>query len=129
MVTTLLKSTLREIRQSLGRYMAIFAIVGLGVSFFAGLRMCQPSMLATGVSYLDEYQFHDFRLMSTLGFTQEDVDALAQLDGIEFAQGSVYTEFIWQKTEDEQAVLISHMLTQQVNRPDLVAGRMPEKAN
>ena len=39
MVTTLLKSTLREIRQSLGRFLAILTIVGLGVGFLAGLRM------------------------------------------------------------------------------------------
>ena len=38
MVRTLLRSALREIRQSLGRYLAILAIVGLGVGFFAGLR-------------------------------------------------------------------------------------------
>lgn len=36
MVTTLLKSTLREIRQSLGRYLAILAIVGLGVGVLRG---------------------------------------------------------------------------------------------
>ena len=69
MVTTLLKSTLREIRQSLGRFLAILAIVGLGVSFLAGLRMSQPSMMATGVKYLADCGFHDFRLLSSLGFT------------------------------------------------------------
>ena len=53
MVKILLRSALREIRQSLGRYLAILAIVGLGVGFFAGLRMCQPAMMDTGVAYLD----------------------------------------------------------------------------
>ena len=96
MVSTLLKSSLREIRQSLGRYLAILAIVGLGVGFFAGLRMSQPSMEATGVAYLDRYDFHDFRLLSTLGFTQEDVDAFAEAEGIGEAWGSVYTECLWQ---------------------------------
>ena len=51
MVKTLLRSSLREIRRSMGRYLAILAIVGLGVGFFAGLRTCQPSMMATGVDY------------------------------------------------------------------------------
>ena len=36
MVKTLFRSALREIRQSLGRYLAILAIVGLGVGFFSG---------------------------------------------------------------------------------------------
>lgn len=51
MVRTLLKSALREIRQSLGRYLAILAIIALGVGFFSGLRLCQPAMMATGIDY------------------------------------------------------------------------------
>ena len=129
MVSTLLKSSLREIRQSLGRYLAILAIVGLGVGFFAGLRMSQPSMEATGVAYLDRYDFHDFRLLSTLGFTQEDVDAFAKAEGIGEAWGSVYTEFLWQRAEDEETVLVAHMLTEGINEPELLVGRMPEKGN
>ena len=87
MVKTLLKSALREIRQSLGRYLAILAIVFLGVGFFAGLRTCQPAMMATGLDYLSEHSLHDFRLLSTLGFTQEDVDNFAALDGVAAARG------------------------------------------
>ena len=82
MVKTLLKSALREIRQSLGRYLAILAIVFLGVGFFAGLRTCQPSMAATGIRYLAEQRLFDFRLLSTLGFTKEDVACFAGLEGI-----------------------------------------------
>lgn len=128
MVTTLLKSALREIRQSLGRYLAILAIIGLGVGFFAGLRMCQPDMMATGVKYVRDYDFYDFRLLSTLGFTGEDVDYFAALDWVETAQGSVYTEFLMQG-EEEESVLVAHMLTPGVNTPELIAGRMPEKGS
>ena len=111
MVTTLLKSTLREIRQSMGRFLAILAIIALGVGFFSGLRMCQPAMMATGVTYLEEHRFHDFRLLSTLGFTAEDVEAFARAEGIEQAAGSVYTEFLWQTVEKEQAVLTADLQT------------------
>jgi len=129
MVSTLLKSTLREIRQSLGRFLAIFAIVGLGVGFFAGLRMSQPSMMATGQDYLEEHSFYDFRLLSTLGFTVEDIEAFSALDRVSVACGSVYTDFLWQTDADEQAVLTARMLTDGLNRPNLTAGRMPERPN
>ena len=76
MVRILLRSALREIRQSMGRYLAILAIVGLGVGFFAGLRMCQPAMMDTGVEYLDRQRLYDFRLLSTLGFTGEETAGL-----------------------------------------------------
>lgn len=126
MVKTMLKSSLREIRQSLGRYLAILAIVGLGVGFFAGLRMSQPSMMATGIDYLEEYRLYDFRLLSTLGFTEDDLACFAGLEGVEAAKGSVYTEFLWQAEPDDEVVLIAHCLTEGVNDPELTAGRLPE---
>lgn len=129
MVKTMLKSSRREIRQSLGRYLAILAIVGLGVGFFAGLRMSQPSMMATGIDYIDTHHLYDFRLLSTLGFTEEDVDYFAGLDGVAVARGSVYTEFLWEQSEGEEAVLLAHALTDEVNEPGLVAGRMPQSAH
>ena len=126
MVGTMLKSSLREIRQSLGRYLAILAIVGLGVGFFAGLRMSQPDMMATGVAYLREHGLFDFQLMSTLGFTDEDVEAFSQLEGIASAEGSVYTDFLMEREENEEIVITARSLTESVNHPELMAGRLPE---
>ncbi len=128
MVKTLLRSTLREIRQSLGRYLAIMAIVGLGVGFFAGLRMCQPAMMATGVEYLDTYRLYDFRLLSTLGFTEDDVAEVSAMDGVAIARGAVYTDFLTVR-DGEELVLRAHSLTEGLNEPELVSGRMPEAAD
>ena len=129
MVRTLLRSALREIRQSLGRYLAILAIVGLGVGFFAGLRPCQPAMMATGLDYLSEHSLHDFRLLSTLGFTEEDVERFAGLEGVAAARGAVYADFLTETGDGRETVLKAHSLTEGVNLPSLKAGRMPEAAN
>ena len=128
MVRTLLKSALREIRQSLGRYLAILAIIALGVGFFSGLRLCQPAMMATGIDYVTQYKLFDFQLMSTLGYTEEDVAAFAALDGVSGAWGSVYTDFLME-AGDEEVVITARALTEGVNDPELAAGRMPEAAN
>ena len=127
MVRTLLRSALREIRQSMGRYLAILAIVGLGVGFFAGLRACQPSMMATGVDYLDKQRLYDFRLLSSLGFTEEDTAAFAALEGVEAARGAVYADFLTDLGEGNEAVVRAHSLTEDMNLPALSAGRMPEE--
>ena len=129
MVRTLLKTSLREIRQSLGRYLAILAIVGLGVGFFAGLRTCQPSMVKTGVDYYEKYNMFDFRLLSTLGFTEEDVASFASLEGISAARGAVYTDFLAEMPSGDEAVLMAHSLTEDINLPNLTAGRMPQSPN
>ena len=129
MVKTLLRSALREIRQSMGRYLAILAIVGLGVGFFAGLRACQPDMMVTGVKYLEEHGFYDFRLLSTLGFTNEDVAAFAAREGVEAARGAVFTDFLTEIREGHEVVVKAHSITEDINTLKLSAGRMPEAPN
>ena len=126
MVKTLLRSALREIRQSLGRYLAILAIVGLGVGFFAGLRACQPDMMAAGIKYLDEQEFFDFQLLSTLGFTEEDVAAFDGANGVSAARGAVYTDLLTQLEEGgDEIVVTARSLTDGINLPKLKTGRLP----
>lgn len=126
MVTTLLKSTLREIRQSLGRYLAIFAIILLGVGVYGGLKMSQPNMMATGVEYIDEHRLFDYRMLSTLGFTEEDVATFAALEGVETARGAVYTDFLTDWAEDRELVFTALSLTEGINEPSLISGWMPK---
>lgn len=62
-MNTMVKTTLREIRQSLGRYLAILAIVALGVGIFSGLKVTKPFMVETAQQYFSEKQLYDFRLL------------------------------------------------------------------
>lgn len=126
MVKTLFRSALREIRQSLGRYLAILAIVGLGVGFFAGLRACQPDMMLTGVRYLEAQKLYDFRFLSTLGFTEEDVAAFAGYEGVTAAEGAVYVDFLTEIEAGHEVVVKAHSITKNLNLLKLTAGRLPE---
>ena len=72
----MIKTTIREIKASLGRYLAIFAIVMLGVGFFAGLKATKPAMIATVDDYLRRQDFFDFKLLSAIGFDKEDTKEL-----------------------------------------------------
>lgn len=45
---------LREIKKSLGRYLAILAIVALGTGFYCGLKVSTDAMVATCDSYLKD---------------------------------------------------------------------------
>lgn len=78
----MLKTTIREIKESFGRYMAIFAIVMLGVGLFVGLKATTPAMIATENTYLTQQNFFDFRLLSTIGFTEDDVESLMRLSDV-----------------------------------------------
>ena len=47
MKSMMARTTLREIKQSLGRFLAIFAIVCLGVGLFAGLKITRQDRKST----------------------------------------------------------------------------------
>ena len=81
------KSTIREIRNTFGRFFAILAIIALGVGFFSGLKVTKQAMVETTGQYFEEQDFYDYRLLSTLGFTSEDVDYIATEYGIARLKG------------------------------------------
>ena len=125
----LLKSTLRTIKKSLGRFLAILSIIALGVGFFAGLRVTEKTMLKTADGYISELNLYDFRLISTLGLTDEDVDAFAELDGIDVAKGSVSADLIVKQQDGSDAVLHAHTLLDGINGLDVLHGRLPKTDN
>ena len=55
-----------EIRKSLGRFLSIFFIVALGVSFFSGIRASEPDMRISGDAYFDEKNLMDIKVISTM---------------------------------------------------------------
>ncbi len=120
------KSTFREIKSSFGRFMAIFAIIALGVGFFAGLKVTREGMAATVRDYLDRHAFFDYRILSTLGFEQEDVDFLVSGQSAEAAEGAVSFDIIYKLEDGKQGVAKTHSVTDRLNTLKLMAGRMPE---
>ncbi|MDE5696436.1 MAG: ABC transporter permease, partial [Lachnospiraceae bacterium] len=120
------KTTLREIRQSLGRYLAIFAIVAMGVGFFAGLKITRPVMVESANAYLEEKQLYDYRLLSTLGFEAEDVEALAQKDDVRAVEGAVAADILYVDEDGNEDVIRAHSLMNDINGLEVVAGRLPQ---
>ena len=117
----------RSIRSSLGRYLAILAIVALGVGFFAGLKSSQPAMVSTADSYLRRTHMQDFQMLSSLGFTDEDVEAFQAHEGVAGAEGAYFADAIGE-IGGKREVWHFMSLTEKVSVPVLTAGRMPENA-
>ena len=123
------KTTLREIRQSLGRYLAIFSIVALGVGFFAGLKITQDVMLKSANAYFVSEQLYDYRLLSSLGFEEEDVAFFVGKEDVRAAQGAYSADIIYMDQTGNDRVIKAHSLCNDINKTVLIAGEMPQKAN
>lgn len=76
------KDLRRSITHSWGRFLAIAIIAALGAGFYAGLRMTGPDMLLAGDEYYDGTSLADVRVVSTIGFDEEQIDALRDVEGV-----------------------------------------------
>lgn len=116
-----------EIRKSPGRFLSILFIVALGVAFFSGIRASEPDMRLTGDTYFDESNLIDIKALSTYGVTQDDVDAISKIDGVEHAEGAYSADFM-QIVDKKQKVLHMISLQDEMNQVKLSDGQMPQKA-
>ena len=157
MKSMLRRTTLREIRGSLGRFLAIFGIIALGVGFFCGVKSTTPAMVRTMNDFVKDNQLFDLRLVSTIGWEAEDVEKFRTLEGIRaisgsdsldavFISGSVGdedtpgigpddgTDVVENENPNEGAdknelVFKCHTLLDDINKLRLLKGRMPASGN
>ncbi len=92
MTRALLKNTFREIAHTKARFIAIMAIITLGVGFFAGIKATAPSMVNLAERYYREKRLMDFRLVSTVGFAEEDIRAVAAMEGVQSVMPSYFCD-------------------------------------
>ncbi|WP_423189896.1 FtsX-like permease family protein [Alkalibacterium sp. f15] len=122
------KDTFREIGRSKTRFLSIFAIILIGVAFFAGLSATGPVMIHTADSYYDDQNLSDLHVFSTMGLEAEDREILNSLDNAEvnylYSQDVIFDEsgltskvIGWDKEQHS------------INDFKVVEGRLPENTN
>ena len=117
-----------EIRKSMGRFLSIFFIVAIGCAFFAGIRSSEPDMRYSGDAYFDRKNLMDLQVISTMGLTDEDVEAIEKLDGIEKAEAGYSVDALCTEG-DNQIVMHVMSLLPSMNQVQVENGRLPEKSD
>jgi len=118
-------NTIREIKTSLGRFIAIFAIITLGVGLFSGLNICRDSMVNTANQYAKTQNMYDFRILSTLGFTDDDVTAFENENFVTAVSAANYLDVLVSNGDVSEKVVRIHTITENVNQVKLIHGKMP----
>ncbi|MCM1268979.1 MAG: FtsX-like permease family protein [Bacteroidales bacterium] len=128
MMGAFFKSTLREIKNSFTRFLAIFIIIALGVGFFAGLRACRPALTETAGQYFEAQNLYDYRFLSSIGFSKDSADALSDNEFVLAAEGALYEDVLIPIDGNDTPIRV-HSITDVINIPSLVSGRMPQEEN
>ena len=134
MTHSLLKNTFREIRNTKARFISIMAIIALGVGFFAGIKATSPSMYSLAETYYSENKLMDYRVISAVGFTEDDISEIEKLDGVESVMPSYYYDASLSADEGGQLIhLISvpkkYKKNDELNTLVTLEGKLPEKTD
>jgi ABC-type transport system, involved in lipoprotein release, permease component len=119
-ILMLYKNTLIKIKKSLGRYISLLVIVLVGVGFYAGVQITSPDITITADNYYKEHNLIDFKIVSSMGLTDDDVTALAELNEINDVIGSYSLD-----VQNATGAIRVHAIENNVNTVKLTEGKMP----
>lgn len=120
----LYKNTLIKIKKSFGRYISLFIIVMIGVGFFAGIQASAPDIVAVADHYYNDHNLMDFKIVSSMGLTDDDVNALKALNNV----SAVIPSYSLDALDQDKAIRV-HAIKESVNTVKLVDGKMPQREN
>ena len=123
------KNLFRTIGKSKGRYFAIMAIIALGVGFFSGIKVTKPAMIQSVNNFYEDTNFFDFKVLSTYGFTEDEVDKLEEKDEVLLAEGGYSRDFLFVSAEGDEAALKAISMPEGINTLELKDGRFPEASD
>ncbi len=126
------KDTFREIWKTKNRFLSIFAIIAIGVGFFAGVKASCADMKQSEDAYYVKNNLMDVQVISTLGFGEKDIEAFRSLDGIKGVLPS-YSADLYLEESGNRSVCKVYSLPEaglaeadNINQLTVAEGRMPE---
>jgi putative ABC transport system permease protein len=137
MISSYLKTVIRQIIGNPRRFFAILSIVVLGVSFYSGVRAASPNMRLTVDKYFDEYNSSDIQIISTMGFDDGDIKAISSAKDVDIVMPGYSVDGFMKKGDrtlliNFQSLDLDSLNSRPdtvLNRPAPVEGRLPVSKN
>lgn len=122
------KDILRSVQKGWKRFLSIMFITALGVAMLTGLYAACLGMYYSADKFYDEQKLFDIRVLSTLGLTEEDLNALAQIEGVESAEGGYFETADTDVEGIRKSAEVNVLSSKGINAPHLLEGTLPTKA-
>ena len=130
MKRTFYKNLFRDIIKTRSRFLSIVAIIAVGVSFYAGIRAASPDMKMSADYYFDKSNFMDFKIMSTLGLTDDDISEIKKIKGVTDCSGSYSCDALYTKGKATFTFNVNSLpADNEINKIKIVRGRKPKNNN
>ena len=116
------KDYFREMKSRKGQFISMFLIIFIGAAFFSGIRSGKSAMEYTINRYFVDNKFMDIQVVSTIGLTEEDIDKIADIEGVK----NVYPSYSGEAFNDcKTASYVMKLLAyeEKINIPIIKEGR------
>lgn len=127
MKSALLKTSLKEIKNSPARFLSILGIIFLGTAFFVGIGATGPDMITSSDNYYDQTQLADATIIATLGLSDTDLDLIKEDSQVATAEPEYMLDL---NLSDKNQVLrfLGYDKKQKLNQYHIVKGRLPKQS-
>ena len=125
---TILKDSFREIKRTYRRFISIILMALLGVMVFVGIGASGDNIAHTVGEYFKKYNIYDLKLSSTLGLTDEDVEAIKKVEGVTSAIPT-YEKDVTLEINDSQYVISAMEYNENVNKVEILEGAYPSTSS
>lgn len=123
------KDIIKTIVKGMKRFMALAIIAALGVCMMTGLKAACDDLRLTADDFYDQQNLFDIMVVSTMGLTEEDVEVLSGIEGIEAVEGA-YSEKVYTHVNGQTKQATVNVLSQKdINVPYILEGEMPLRAD
>ncbi|MFE4713272.1 ABC transporter permease [Paenibacillus sp. NPDC056722] len=115
----------REIWRTKARFISIFAIIMLGVSFFAGVKATGPDMLDTAETFYRKLRLMDLKVQTTYGLTEDNIKLLSNVPRVDVVQPGYSADVF---TGDKALILkvYSYDTEKPLNQYHIIKGHLPK---
>lgn len=123
------KDIIKTIVKGRKRFLALAIIAALGVCMMSGLTAACDDLRLSADDFYDQQNLFDIMVVSTMGLTQEDVDALVKIEGIEAVEGA-YSEEVYTSVNGQTKQAKVNVLSEKdINVPYILEGEMPLRSD
>ncbi len=122
------KDIIRSIIKGRKRFFAIMMITALGVCMLGGIKAGCDDLRYSADVFFDQQNLYDISIVSTMGLTEEDIEVVSEIEGIEAVEGT-YSEEVFTNLSDgtKKQAMVKVLSEEGINIPYLLDGELPDE--
>ena len=93
------------------QFLSMILMIAIGVGVFLGFNIEWKSIEADTTAFFEETDYADFRLYEETGFSEEDIEKIQEIDGVEAATRYLAVNAEWKDTKKSVSLNVSENYT------------------